>query len=336
MKYQVQAEEIKKILNNAKNILIVLPQNASVDHLAAGLALYLSLDEASKNLPAIGQDAHIVCETPVLVNHANLFGVGQISNKLPQTSGGNLTITLANVAASDGTVPTLEKLDWYTKGTDLNLVFQVINGQRFEPTSIVPHYQGSGFNLIFTVGSPTPNDLGNLYMANRQVFEGVHIINLDNKPNNTSFGSTNIVDHASASLSEIVFQLLESLQLPINGDLATNILTGIFAATANLTAGNVSADTFQVVADALKVGGQKPNFFASSLGKPSAPGLQAVSFTSQETFTVPPVVGQPTQPNRPSAEERPMGEAAISIEEEVVSPEPDWLTPKVFKGGSIG
>lgn len=323
MKYQVQAEEIKKLLADAKSILIILPQNASIDNLAAGLALYLSLDEVQK-------EAHIVCETPVLVNHANLFGVGQISNKLPQTSGGNLTITLANVAAADGTVPTLEKLDWYTKGTDLNLVFQVINGQRFEPTSIVPHYQGSGFNLIFTVGSPTPNDLGNLYMANRQVFEGVHIINLDNKPNNTSFGSTNMVDHASASLSEIVFQLLESLQLPIDGDLATNILTGIFTATTNLTAGNVSADTFQVVADALKVGGQKPNFSASSLGKPS-----------QETFTVPPVVGQPPKSfnfaqDRPSAEERPMGEAAISTEEEVVSPEPDWLTPKVFKGGSIG
>lgn len=320
MKYDSQVDELKKLLPTAKNIVIGLPANCSVDHLAAGLALYLSLEQRQK-------EVNIVTEGPILVGHTNLFGVGQIQNKLPQTEGGNLTITLSGVAAADGTVPTLEKLDWYTAGTDLNLVFHVLKGQRFEPTQITPHYQGSGFDLIFVLGSATLNNLGVIYQNNKQAFEGVHIVNIDRDQANTHFGSTNIIDAASSSLSEMVTYLLQSLQLPIDGDLSTNILNGIFAATAALTSNNVSADTFQAVAEALKGGGQRPQ--TAGLVQPSTQP-QAVGQSS--TLPIQPMVFQTAekQPEpTPSAEEKPTGEGVFS-EGEVVSPEPDWLTPKVF------
>lgn len=324
MKYDAQLQEVQRLLPAAKNILIALPANASVDNLAAGLALYLSLEEVQKQV-------NIVCEGPILVNHANLFGVGQIQNRLPQTNGGNLTITLSGVAAPDGTVPALQRLDWNTSGADLNLVFKVASGQTFAPAAITPHYQGSSMNLIFTVGTSTLDSIGALYTNNRQAFEGVHVANIDNQPRNTQFGSTNLVDPAASSLSEMTAQVISGLKLPLDQDIATNILTGIFSATGNLQSGNVTADTYQTVSEALKAGGQKMAA-QPSLSQQPQPFSTAPFGPTQSPEKQPPPLDITAA--KPSAEERPMGEG-VQSPEEIVSPEPDWLTPKVFKG-SLG
>ena len=57
-----------------------------------------------------------------------------------------------------------------------------------------------------------------------------------------------------------------------------------------------------------------------------------------QEYTTPPVVTPidagdhaPQAVVQPSPEERPAGERVISE-----TPEPDWLTPKIFKGSSLG
>src|SRR3989344_7390954 len=193
MKYDSQISELKNLLPTAKNILIALPANADIDKMAAGLALFL-------NLEAQGKQVRVISDDTIKVSSANLFGVDHIQKNMPSTEGGNLTITLEGVAASDGTVPALEKLDWYAENNNLNLVFHVLSGQTFQPGKIVPHYQGSGFNLIFVVGAVNLNALGNIYLQNQGSFSGTHIINIDIQPANTSFGQTNVLDPNASSV----------------------------------------------------------------------------------------------------------------------------------------
>ena len=384
MKYDSMLVELKNLLPASKNILIALPANASIDQLAASLCLFLTLQTA-------GKQVSVVCDDTIKVEQAHLFGIDHVQKTMPSTEGGNLTLTLEGVASSDGSIPALEKLDWAAENNNLNLVFHVLPGQTFQPARIVPHYRGSGFNLIFTIGAANLTALGNVYSANSQVYSGTHIVNIDNQSSNTSFGQTNIVDQQTASLSEIMANLILDLGYVADADASSNLLAGIFEATANLTSANASAETYMVVGNCLKAGGRKPgsanvyapqietgsiNQFsqpaninqapqpqpvltnanlggnqpafdwsalmpglpASQRGEPAdaLPNAVPSQVNSQPTtdFTSPQIATNSVnniQGGRPSPEELPSGEFVTS--ENV---EPEWLTPKIFKGSSIG
>lgn len=347
MKYDLQIVELKNLLPTAKNILIALPANADIDRLAAGLALFLILQAAGKEVAVVSDDA-------VKVSQSHLFGIDHIQNNLPQTEGGNLTVTLEGVAASDGTVPALEKLDWATEGNNLNLVFHVLPGQTFQPARIVPHYQGSGFDLIFTIGAVNLNALGNIYSQNQNAFSGTHIVNIDTQVSNTSFGQTNILDTNASSVCEVIANLLSDLGYSLDADCASNLLAGVFEATNSLTDPKTTADTYMMVANCLRVGGRKPGSGAQVISsqpqvtqsQQTAPAYDWTALMPKEQpiqpvadYAVPPVVQSTsqTQPidvgddSQASSEERPYEEGVISE-----TPEPDWLTPKIFKGSSLG
>lgn len=353
MKYDANLTELKNLLPNAKNILIVLPAGSNIDQMAAGLALFLSLNQQ-------GKEVSIVCDDTIKVAQSHLFGINHVQKNIPQTSGGNFVITLEGVAVPDpndpkgGKVPALQTMDYFVSGNNLDLVFNLVPGQTFQPARIYPHQQGSGFNVIIVIGTANLNALGSVYAQNQQIFSGVHTVNIDNQITNTSFGQTNVIDGSASSISEQMADIIPSLGLPLDQDTASNLLAGIFDATANLTSQKVNPDTYVAVGNLLRAGGQKP-----ALAGVSAPVSTAQPMSSQPTPTpaagppfdwsvlMPPDHNQPsvtntapTQPTPsesepvPSPEERPSGEGVISAD--TVEAEPGWLTPKVFKGTSVG
>lgn len=349
MRYDQQITELKKVLPTAKSILVAVPAKANIDQLAAGLSIYLTLESQGKQVSIISDDT-------IKVGQSYLFGVDHVQKTLSYADGGNLTLTLEGVAASDGTIPALEKLDWSAEGGNLNLVFHVLPGQTFQPAKIVPHYQGSGFNLIFVIGAVNLNSLGNIYQPSSQVFS-THIVNIDNQVANTSFGQTNVLDTMASSVSEVLTSVITDLGFVLGSDVASNLLAGIFDATNNLTNEKVSAETYVAVANCLRVGGRKPGVLVQSTQVQATPAYDwnalmpktqvassqpILQGSSVVDYTVPPVVSpnqmvdqgddhsQPVQVGG-SPEERPAGEGVIS---ETV--EPEWLTPKIFKGSSIG
>jgi hypothetical protein len=366
MKYDAQLAEVQKILPSAQSILVALPAEPTVDELAAGLSLFLSLEQLGKNVA-------ISTEGIIRVGHTNLFGVGEIHSKLPEIGKGNLIITLGGVVTTndkgESVVPALEKIDYYPTGTDFNLVFRVLPGQKFEPQSINPHRETTGFDLIFVLGSSDLEKLGGLYTQHRDVFANSHVVNIDNEEN-SRFGNSNLVEPNAASVSEMIPAVLFLLQVPFDGDIATNILSGIYEATNNLQSGKVGADTFEAVAESLRAGGKKPGVTQEEPVKTenpqpqqpvSQPTPEPVISTNQgfdfskfiqplsdkdTIFNAPVPTPAPepqpeiqpepqAEPEQSSEEERPMGEQAISREEEV-TPGDDWLTPKIFKGSNIG
>lgn len=349
-KYDQQLGNLKDQISSSANIAIILPASANVDKLASGLALGLSLEKLA------GKKVSIISESTIKVSHTNLFGIDKVSAVLPQVSGGNLTITLGDVVAADGTVGALEKLDWYPEGPNLNLVFHVLAGQKFEPSKIEPHYSAGSFNLIFILGAASLNELGTLYSSNAQVFQGATLINIDTNSANSQFGQINIVDSAASSLCEIIYQLLPSLGLTLDGDIATNILTGIYEATTSLSV-NVKPDTFISIGQLMQAGGKVPGVPTPVIPAPvPVPALSAVSpsplaqtiqgnqplidsnnlpqWLNFPTSPQPQALTPPTPPVV-SPEELPVGEVAQTPSGESNNPAPDWLTPKIFKGGSL-
>lgn len=361
MQYQAEINSLQPILSQAKSILIALKNSPTVDDLAAGLSLYLALGQSQKQV-------QICSDGEIRVLHTNLFGVDKIAKKVSSGKDGDFKIALGGVVAPDGGVPALSKLDWAPSGSDLNLVFHVLPGQKFEPTHVTPSYEGSGFDLVFVVGASSLAQLGSVYLENTVSFTPGKIVNIDNKGQNSAFGSINFIDTEAAAVCQIMARVLTGLQLPLAGDIATNLLTGIYDASQNLQADKVSAETFNVVAEAISFGGMRPG--GSTSEKPvsstaatqtsndifSSPGIdlskifqapaQAFNFNpspppappSQNSATIASIptnsfsFNQPLPAsNQPSPEEVPSGEDANSA-----SPELDWLTPKIYKGSGVG
>jgi hypothetical protein len=283
----------------SKRILLALSKNLSVDSLASALAMALSLQK-------MGKTVSVVSEGTPLVSHSHLYGIGDVKNSVPTSGEGNFVIKLDGVVDPSGqmnTVPALEKLDWNPEGSALNLVFHVVPGQRFEPTNVSYGHETSGFDLIITVDADSLDELGQIYLKNAALFSKSTVINIDNDPSNSQFGNINIVDPQASSLSEITVNILKQLNLEMDGDIASNLVAGIYAATANLTQ-NVNPNTFAAVATAMQAGGKLPEGGVAQSQQVTADSQQpAVNIAPEAAVVEEPVVEAQPVVETPVAQE---------------------------------
>jgi hypothetical protein len=356
-----QINDLKNKLTESSSCLVFLPKEVSLDQLAGALAIFLALKQAGKSVS-------ILSESELKVGQSHLFGIGEIKNSLPENSSGNFLMRFDGVV-ENGKVPALTNLDWHPDGSALELVFHVAPGKKFEPINISYHHDTAGFNLIFFVGGSNLADFGSLFESNLEKLGDGLKVNISNSQNNNPFGAINIVEPEIASLSEIMAQVIQGLGLPQDQDIASNIIAGIYDATKNLTE-NVSADTFIVVGSQMHFGGKIPTgsrvdnsgFDIRQLGQSSKPapvsqpeavaqaviqpaGDQAPSLVSDEAVKeaveegvslVPAPIQEQIEATAPAKEEIPTGEFATTTSSEAENPSPDWLTPKIFKGGGLG
>lgn len=390
-KYDNQLQDLRQKIDQARKILILLPSQTTIDKLAAALSLMLSLEKQEK-------DVIVVTEDTLKVSHSSLYGVGQIKNTFPPQGAENFILTLGGVVDQNGLIPSLEKLDWYPDNGNLNLVFHVVPGFRFEPTNISSSYQGSKFDLAFIIGAVNLTDLGSIYTQNSAAITQIPLINIDNSTSNANFGLVNVIDPNSPSLSEVMIQIQQGLGLTVDADAASNVIAGIYDATGNLTK-NVSPDTFMVLAQAMQLGGRvisaeqqpqvanngfdlrqlhnpgqspfsqdvQPAREQSQVDQPAFQQPQDSSFSqwqqqpqniyqpepTQEQFVEPQIVDNIYQQTSRSTDETPSGEFAVSRGPEGTefatgvsaasqqpletnNPAPDWLTPKIYRGGGLG
>jgi phosphoesterase RecJ-like protein len=79
-------------------------------------------------------------------------------------------------------------------------------------------------------------------------------LNIDHHPTNTHFAAINIVDIEAAATCEILYDLMMDFGLPMNIDVATNLLTGIVTDTIGFRTENVRPNTLKVAARLLEYG----------------------------------------------------------------------------------
>lgn len=235
----------KEVLSKARSALIILPQNPSIDEAASGLALMLSL--RANNVPV-----SVSCPSHMTVEFSRLVGVDKVREDLGDK---NLVISLA-----DYPVENIER------------VFYDINNDRFELTIIskpgfeapgqdqlITSYAGVSSDLIIVVGANYPNGLG-AFAQNKEILEGPSAGNLTlvgNKPLSGWPKAIELIDVGAVSTSEVVYQVIDQLKLPIDQDIATNLFLGIEAGTKNFTSSGVNASTFAQAAKLLENGARR-------------------------------------------------------------------------------
>lgn len=82
------------------------------------------------------------------------------------------------------------------------------------------------------------------------------LINIDHHPKNDlhKLANFNLVDHTASSTSEIVYELLCQMEIDLEKETATAMLTGLYTDTGGFKHANTSARTLEVAAELLRAG----------------------------------------------------------------------------------
>jgi phosphoesterase RecJ-like protein len=97
--------------------------------------------------------------------------------------------------------------------------------------------------------------LTKLTESHPHLFDGtVPSVNIDHHPDNPRFGTVNIVIPEASSTCEIVTSLADLLAWPIDDDIATCLLTGVYTDTGGLLHSNTTVDVYRTVARLLRAG----------------------------------------------------------------------------------
>jgi nanoRNase/pAp phosphatase (c-di-AMP/oligoRNAs hydrolase) len=309
MRKNSESARISQILNEKQSIAICLPQNPNLDAVASATAIYLALLQMGKQVSLTSVDP--------INPQFSLMGQDKIQTQL--SSGGNTLVV--SFPYTEGAV---DKVTYNIEGDRFNLLISPKDGvEKLKYEKVIFNYSGGRPDVIITVYCPTLASLGDLYTNQKDKFGGVEIINIDRHFTNNNYGTVNLVDKKAASMSEIVTDLLRSINAKVDKDVATNLYAGIVSATNNFTAHAVSADTFESSAYLLNSGAVK----------------RAAAMPQQQ---IPPMM--PQQPQQPEqvpqqAPQYPEDQQEIiqagTAEQKESSVSQAWLKPKIFDGPNL-
>jgi hypothetical protein len=292
---------------------------------AAGLSLYLSLS-ADKSVS-------IVSPSPTTVEFNRLVGVNKISQDLGNK---NLVISFSDYKAED-----IERVSYDIEDGEFRLT--VIPKPGFaspQKGQVNLTYSGMSGDLVILVGGA--NEAHFPALSDKQM-AGTRIIHVGNKQLSAD-PNKNILSFSgnSATVSEIVAYLINEAQLKVDSDVATNLLMGIEQGTESFTSAQANAQTFQLIASLMQLGGkrlaQQQPADAKDYPQGAIPGQDVAS--QKQTVQQQSSVSQVQQQKNVSkkADDKSVNNDADSnknTDENQKNPPQDWLKPKIYKGTSI-
>jgi len=282
-------ESLKTVIDSAKSILILLPKNPYFDQVAAGLGLYLGL-KATK-------DVSISCPTPMVVDFNRLVGVNKISSEL-----GNKNLV---VKFKDYNAEGIERVSYDIDGDEFRLSVIPKNGV-IPPSKeqIAITYSGVAADTVILIGGANESHFPDLskedLLGAKLVHVGTNNLVLSNMRKYISLSEN------TSSTSEVVAKLLKGAGISFDGDIATNLLSGMHIGSKGFSSMNVTSETFQLAADLMQAGGKhNPKDRIEKKDFPRG--------------SVPSPVSNPKPIQETKSEEPPKA----------------WLEPKIYKGTSV-
>ncbi len=284
------SDSLKPLVEKAQEILVLLPQNPGPDSIASALSLGLSLEQAGKAVV-------VACATPIDFTEYPLINREKIVQKIGNK---NLVISL-KVANRDSVEKVSYNLDEDNKV--FNLIITPKKGaQPLSNDAVSYSLAGARADLIITVGASSFEDLGTLFVSEPNLFTETPSIAINRLEPNT-FATHHVANPQASSIAESMVSLLESLGLPLDAAIGSNLLASIDVVTNKLQMPSASAATFDAVAKLIRAGGTR-----IMLALPQA-----------EPESAKPVAPAPV---------------AEPIQVDNVAPEAvpeEWLTPKILK-----
>jgi len=245
-----ELEQAKKIIEDSQNIAILPSPDFQKDSFVAGLALFYSLKKLGKNVNLIFED----CPEKFK------FLIKKERYEPPQA---DFLISIKEVGIK------LLRLFYEKTEEGLNLYLKTDGGTlqkeniKFQPLSSA--------ELLITLGIKNYKKIEN-YLEDKppHLHIGVgskpdSLINIDNQLENENYGKVNLIELHTSSLSEIVFDLLDTMDKKLfDIEVSNSLLFGIIEGTAYLRDIRINSETLKKIGFLIKRGG-KPKELISKL-----------------------------------------------------------------------
>lgn len=98
------------------------------------------------------------------------------------------------------------------------------------------------------------SDIDRLGINKNLINKANFVINIDHHVTNTNFGDLNFVDSKAAATGELVFRIIEKLNIKFTKEIATNLYTAISTDTGSFKYESVTDKTHEIIAKLLRCG----------------------------------------------------------------------------------
>lgn len=276
-----QTTNLRQLIDSTKSIVIAIGADATLDQYACATALSASLETS-------GREVLLVSPTEPRVEHTSLFSIDKVKTELGNR---NLSVSF------DYTATSVDKVSYHI-GEETNKFYLTIKPQKghqpLDTKTVEFAYTGADADFIFLIGVHSLESLEQLYYGHEQFFTDTTIVTFHNfEPN---IGQFKLSTAGAASMSEVMTKLMVDLGLEISGDVATNLLVGIEAATDNFSSLTTTAETFEAVSQLMRLGARRIKSQAKVSHKESEKFAQVFAQKQKQDVEVKKEVSEPAQP----------------------------------------
>ncbi len=236
-------EQLKKLLENSKSVLIVFATINSEDCATGSLAL-------KKYIKKMGKFSEIVAtDFKILKQLGFLEGVEKIKPAITNLQKMIIKVDISRTK--------LETISYDVKDNTLSIFLTPKDG--FITKNDLRTAQSTyKYDLIITVGVSDLESLGPTFFNNTDLFYRTPIVNFDNHAGNENFGQINFTEITATSSCEIIFNTLVKLNEGlIDKDIATALLTGMIAQTKSFKTPNVTPYTLTLASKLMNLGADR-------------------------------------------------------------------------------
>jgi phosphoesterase RecJ-like protein len=238
-----QTEQIKKLVEDSKHILLTFKKQANGDAIGSALAF-------AQFLKQIGKRTDIVCDDFVLPP-SYVFLKESISIEPKLGSIQQFVITL------DIPKNGLSELSYDMKDDKLRIFITPKHGY-ITKEQIKTAQTNFTYDLVIVFDTLDFESLGSVYKDHMDFFYQTPTINIDHKPANEQYGQINLVKLTASTTAEIVYELLLEMKGEcITKDIATALLTGIIAGTNSFKKETVRPHTLGVASKLVDLGADR-------------------------------------------------------------------------------
>lgn len=136
------------------------------------------------------------------------------------------------------------------------------------------------FDIIIALDCSDPERMG---VFQELLGLGWQTINIDHHISNTNFAQINWVDAGAAATCELVYELIDSMDIPITNNISNALYTGLSTDTGNFSFSNTSSKTHNIAAKLVGLG-VNPDEISNSVYKDNS--LQRIKLIGKAIGTI--------------------------------------------------
>ena len=202
--------QIAEAIDRAKSIAVMLNKDCSIDSFSSAVGLYFLLKDKPRQVDLLFQ-GKVPEECEFLVDEKTIKTVA---------AGRELVVSIDYSSSPEAVA------QYNTNNGVLYIKLAPVSGD-FDINKVQTEIQGQNYDLIFTIGAGTPEELGDIYNRMRADFNRARVVNIDNNEHNQKYGFYNVVEPNEPSLSLLILNNSRFWRLKVTPGAARALLKGI-------------------------------------------------------------------------------------------------------------